>query len=50
MYRPLSANVSYYESMLDQIEAVRSYNNKMILMGDLNFDYKYDTDLSKIRL
>ena len=32
--------------MLDQIDNVFSYNENIILMGDLNYDYKLDESLS----
>ena len=46
MYWPPSANISYFDSILDQMEKIQSFNNKTILMGDLNIDYKFDTDLT----
>ena len=33
-------------TMLDQIDNVFSYNENIILMGDLNYDYKLDESLS----
>ena len=35
MYRPPSSNNAYLTSMLDQIDNVFSYNENIILMGDL---------------
>ena len=32
--------------MLDQIDNVFSHNENIILMGDLNYDYKLDESLS----
>ena len=32
--------------MLDQIDNVYSYNENVMLMGDLNYDYKLDEPLS----
>ena len=46
MYRPPSSNNAYLKSMLDQIDNVFSYNENIILMGDLNYDYKLDESLS----
>ena len=44
--RPPSSNNAYLKSMLDQIDNVFSYNENIILMGDLNYDYKLDEFLS----
>ena len=33
-------------TMLDQIDNVFCYNENIILMGDLNYDYKLDESLS----
>ena len=46
MYRPPSSNHAYLKSMLDQIDNVYSYNENVMLMGDLNYDYKLDEYLS----
>ena len=46
MYRPPSSNHAYLKSMLDQIDNVYSYNENVILMGDLNYDYKLDESFS----
>ena len=46
MYRPPSSNHAYLKSMLDQIDNVYSYNENVMLMGDLNYDYKLDESLS----
>lgn len=46
MYRPPSADSAYYNSMLDQIEKARMVSEDMVLLGDLNFDYKFDESLS----
>ena len=32
--------------MLDQIDNIYSYNENVMLMGDLNYDYKLDESLS----
>lgn len=45
MYRPPSSDTTYYDCMLDQMEKIQSFNNRVILMGDLNFDYKFGCDL-----
>ena len=46
MYRPPSSNHAYLKSMLDQIDNVYSYKDNVMLMGDLNYDYKLDESLS----
>ena len=46
MYRPPSSNYAYLKSMLDQIDNVFSCNENIMLMGDLNYDYKLDETLS----
>ena len=46
MYRPPSSNNTYLESMLDQIDNVFSFNENIIRMSDLNYDYKLDESLS----
>ena len=46
MYRPPSSNHAYLKSMLDQIDNVYSCNENVMLMGDLNYDYKLDESLS----
>ena len=46
MYRPPSSNNAYLKSLLDQIDNVFFYNENIILMGDLNYDYKLDESLS----
>ena len=46
MYRPPSARKEYYENMIENIELAASNNKEIILLGDLNFDYKLDESLS----
>ena len=46
MYRAPSSNNAYLKSMLDQIDNVFSYNENIILMGDINYDYKLSESLS----
>ena len=48
MYRPPSPNNAYLKSMLDQIDNV--FNEIILLMGDLNYDYNLDESLSPNRL
>ena len=38
MYRPPSADVNYYNDMLNQLDYVHSKFDKIILMGDLNYN------------
>lgn len=45
MYRPPSANVEYFNLMLDQIERLNQMSDQMLLLGDLNFNYKLDESL-----
>ena len=40
MYRPPSSVNEYFNNMLDQIDNVFSYYEDVVLMGDLNYDYK----------
>ena len=42
LYRPPSANEAYYDSMLDNITMAQSQNKEIIILGDLNIDYKVD--------
>ena len=46
MYRPPSANAAYYNYILDQNDKVKMACEDMVLLGDLNFDYKFDESLS----
>ena len=46
MYRPPSARKEYNEKMIENIELAASNNKEIILLGDLNFDYKLDESLS----
>ena len=46
MYRPPSTRNEYYEKMIENIELAASNNKEIILLGDLNFDYKLDESLS----
>ena len=45
MYREPKANLAYYEAMLDNIEAAIAKNENIVILGDLNFDYKLDETL-----
>ena len=46
MHRPPSSNTEYFQNMLNQIDIVLSHNVNILLMGDLNYDYKFDESLS----
>jgi hypothetical protein len=46
MYRPPSADANYYIEMLNQLDYIHANFEKVILMGDLNFNYKFDVSLS----
>ena len=46
-YRPPSANVEYYEALLDSLSCAFAEEKEVILLGDLNFNYKLDETLSK---
>ena len=45
MYRQPKATNQYYNAMLDNIEKALSINENIILLGDLNYDYKLDQNL-----
>ena len=38
MYRPPNSDSSYYDKILNEIECVKSSNEHVIIMGDLNYD------------
>ena len=46
-YRPPNADVDYMNNITDTIEKAASENKDMVLMGDLNINYKIDEDLYK---
>ena len=46
MYRPPSSNCDYLNEMYDQLDQMNMLHNNIILMGDLNFDFKQDESLS----
>lgn len=47
MYREPNANDDYYDDMLDNIECALSHNENIIILGDLNYDYKIDENLCR---
>ena len=46
VYRPPSSNNDYFNCVLNQIYHAHSLNENIILMGDLNYNYKFDESLS----
>jgi hypothetical protein len=45
IYRPPSSGADYYESILDELEIIHSRYDNVILLGDLNHNYTFDTSL-----
>ena len=45
VYRPPSSKNDYFNCVLDQIDHAHSLNENIILMGDLNYNYKFDESL-----
>ena len=43
MYRPPSADKNYYNEMLNQLDFIHSKFDKVLLMGDLNYNYMCDS-------
>ena len=46
VYRPPSSNNDYFNCVFNQIDLVHSLNENIILMGDLNYNYKFDESIS----
>ena len=46
IYRPPSAKVSYYNSILDIVERAMSEDKEVVILGDLNYDYQLNESLS----
>ena len=44
--RPPRSDTAYLDQMLDLIEQVVSLSENVVLLGDLNYDYKLDTTLA----
>lgn len=44
VYRPPSADISYYESMLNHFEHILDKDNDIIILGDFNLDYDLDAE------
>ena len=47
LYRPPSANDSYFNDILDMIEKATVKGQDCILLGDLNYDYDINESLHK---
>ena len=47
MYRPRSTDAEYFNNMVDQIDQMHTEFDKVILMGDLSFDYVLDKSLTR---
>ena len=45
-YRPPSADLSYYESMLNHFENVMATDHDVIILADFNFNYEINESLS----
>ena len=46
IYRPPRSDSNYYEAMLDIIEQATRSSDNVILIGDLNYDYRKDDSLA----
>ena len=46
MYRPPASKNTYFNNILHQLDNVFSLNEKIVLIGDLNFNYKFNETLS----
>ena len=47
MYRPPNSSTQYYDKMLEVIDASINITEDIIILGDLNFNYVIDENLSK---
>ena len=45
LYRPPSADMTYYNDILNMVEKASSENKEIVILGDLNFNYKIDESL-----
>ena len=45
VYRPPSAGIDYYETLLDMLDKVTDEKKEFVLLGDLNFNYIIDETL-----
>ena len=45
-FKPSSTNNDYFNCVLNQIDHAHSLNKNIILMGDLNYNYKFAESLS----
>ena len=46
IYRPPRSDSNYFDALLDVIEQATSSYDNVIVMGDLNYDYRRDSSLS----
>ena len=46
MHRPPASKNNYFNNIPDQLDNVFSLNEKIVLIGDLNFNYRFDETLS----
>lgn len=46
VYRPPQSNNDYLDQIMDTVEQVFNITNNVILIGDLNIDYKFDLSLA----
>lgn len=46
IYRPPSADLTYYETMLNHFEYVMANDNDVIILGDFNFNYEMNESLA----
>ena len=42
LYRPPNADTEYFKNMIDILEIITSEGNEVIVLGDMNYDYKHD--------
>ncbi len=47
IYRPPSANLEYFNAILDKVEEVSASSFDLILLGDLNYNYLVDESVEK---
>jgi exonuclease III len=46
LYRPPNSSTEIFDNIVDYIEALFSQGKEVVLLGDLNYDYKFDETLS----
>jgi exonuclease III len=47
MYRPPNCSADIFDNIVDYIEKLFSENKEVVILGDLNYDYKFDETLSE---